>query len=87
MPQYSKRNSEIKNKLFQNAKKISKELNSAPVVIIVAGSKEAGIPRCFTGYSHLGDERDGRLRDLVGILETAKHIEVLNHFPKTKLDK
>lgn len=78
---------EIKIKLVQNAKKISEELNNVPVLVIVAGSKKAGIDRCFTGYSHLGEGREGRLRDMIGILETAKHIEVLNHFPNTKLDK
>lgn len=71
---------EIQAKLNHKAKAISEEFNGAPVVIIVAGSKGAGIPACTTGWSQIVEEREGRLRDLLGILETAKQIESYRHF-------
>ena len=49
----------------------------APVVVIIGGNAETGIKHCMLGSSmHTGE----RLRDLLGILETAKQIETLKHF-------
>ena len=71
---------EIKQDLRQEAERISQEYDGAPVVIIVAGSAEAGVPACTTAFANLSKGRKGRLRDLLGILQTAMQIETLNHF-------
>jgi hypothetical protein len=65
--------------LNKKAKEISEEFNGAPVVVIIAGSKNSGIPKTITGWANLGEGREGRLRDLLGILEASKQIESLNH--------
>jgi hypothetical protein len=67
----------VEKSLQSQAQKISRQFHGAPVVIIVAGSRKAEIPRCMLGSTlHAGT----RLRDLVGILETVKQIETLKHF-------
>jgi len=65
--------------LNKKAKEISEKFNGAPVVVIIAGSKNSGIPKTITGWANLGEGREGRLRDLLGILEASKQIESLNH--------
>lgn len=50
----------------------------APVVIVVAGSKEAKVPQCLTVWKFPGEGT--RLRDIVGVLQTAIQIESLRHF-------
>jgi hypothetical protein len=69
----------IEHDLKANAVQISKELNGAPVIIIVGGTG-ADIPRTMTASSF--KPGDGRLRDLLGILETSIQIETLKHFGK-----
>lgn len=69
----------IQSLLNKKAKEISKEFKGAPVVVIVAGSKKAGILKSTTGRANLGEGREDRLRDLLGILEASKQIESLNH--------
>ena len=49
----------------------------APVVIVVAGSGEAQVPQCLTVWKFPGEET--RLRDIVGVLQTAIQIESLAH--------
>ena len=49
----------------------------APVVIVVAGSKEAQVPQCLTVWKFPGEET--RLRDIVGVLQTAIQIESKRH--------
>jgi hypothetical protein len=71
---------QIQTRLNERASELSTEFNEAPVVIIVAGSQSAGIPACITGRANLGEGREERLRDLLGILETAKQIETRKHF-------
>lgn len=66
---------EIEIALKAEAERISQQYNGAPVVILVAGSTEAGVPRVMTA-SNL----KGRLRDLLGILQTAIQIESWKHF-------
>jgi len=68
--------------LNKKAKEISKEFNSAPVIIIVAGSKNAGITKTTTGWANLVEGKEGRLRNLLGILEASKQIESLKHLKK-----
>jgi hypothetical protein len=68
----------IERQLRRTAERISAEYGGAPVVVIVGGSVEAHVPRCMVG-STLHQEGD-RLRDLLGILQTAIQIETLKHF-------
>jgi hypothetical protein len=72
---------DIQQNLNKKANEISLEFNGAPVVIIVAGSEEANIPATITGWANLRDGGKGRFRDLLGIVEGAKQIETLKHFP------
>jgi hypothetical protein len=69
---------EIEKKLRQDAQKISKRHGGAPVVIILGAYREADtdIRRCMTASTLQGY----RLRDLLGILQTAIQIETLKHF-------
>lgn len=71
---------DIEKRLKTVAQKLSSELRGASVVIVVAGSKEASIPRTMTASRIKGE--DVRLRDLIGILQTAIQIESLKHFEK-----
>jgi hypothetical protein len=66
---------EIEYRLKTEAERIGRELGGVPVVVIAAGDTDAGIPRTMTG-SNL----TGRLRDLLGILQTAIQIETHKHF-------
>jgi hypothetical protein len=68
---------DIEFDLWEDAERLSKKYGGAPVVIIVAGDASADVGRCMLG-STLHD--GARLRDLLGILETAKQIEGLKHF-------
>jgi len=64
--------------LKAKAKEISGEYGGSETIIIIAGNKEAGIGRCMLGSTLiLGPNR---LRNLLGILETAIQIESLKHF-------
>jgi hypothetical protein len=69
---------DMERQLCRTAGRISTEYRGAPVVVIVGGSDEANVPRCMVG-STLHQEGD-RLRDLLGILQTAIQIETLKHF-------
>jgi hypothetical protein len=74
---------DIQTTLNEKASELSEKVfNNAPVVIIVAGSQRAEIPACMTGRANLGEGREERLRDLLGILETAKQIETRKHFTR-----
>ena len=63
--------------LSAEAARLSQRLNGAPVVIVVAGDESAGIPRTMTAT---GSATSMRLRDLLGILQTAIQIESWKHF-------
>jgi hypothetical protein len=69
---------EIEKGLRQDALRISKRHGGAPVVIIVGDYREADtdIRRCMTASTL----QEYRLRDLLGILQTAIQIETLKHF-------
>jgi hypothetical protein len=73
---------EIEKKLRAEASRISAEFGGAPVVVLVGGSEEANIPRVMTGSCIKG--ADVRLRDLLGILQTAIQIESWKHFRNWK---
>jgi hypothetical protein len=66
----------IEKALKRESERLSARYGSAPVVIIVGASKGANISRTMTG-SRI---KNGRLRDLLGILQTAIQIETLKHF-------
>ena len=70
---------DLRRKLQQEAERISSENNGSPVVVIVAGSKDAEVEACTTAWANLGEGREGRMRDLLGILEAAKQIEAHRH--------
>jgi len=68
---------QIKEEITKEAKNLSDRYQGAPVVIIVAGSKKADVGACITGR-FIPDSED-RLRDLVGIMQTAIQIESFQH--------
>lgn len=68
---------EIEKEVQPYADRISEGQRGAPVVVIVAGSTEADVPRCITVTS--SNLKNDRMRDLLGILEAAKQIKSLNH--------
>jgi hypothetical protein len=72
--------------LCQAASKLSEELGGTDIVIIAAGKRNTRFNRCTTG-STIFMRSGARLRDLLGILEMAKEVEVLKHFgllPKSR---
>jgi hypothetical protein len=72
----------IELELKSEAKKL-REKYGAPVVIIVAGAKEAKIHRTMTASSF--GKGEWRLRDLLGILQASIQIESWKHLrPKGK---
>lgn len=71
---------QLERELDEIARRISEKYQGAPVAIVLAGSKNAKVPRCVTGFSHIGQGREGRLRDLIEILQTSIQIETLRHF-------
>ena len=73
---------DIEIKLKTEANRISEQMKGAPVVIVVGGDSEASIPRTMTASSLKG--KDIRLRDLLGILQTAIQIESWKHFGNWK---
>lgn len=68
---------QIKEEIKKEAKNLSDRYQGVPVVIIVAGSKKADVGACITGRC-IPDSED-RLRDLVGIMQTAIQIESFQH--------
>jgi hypothetical protein len=68
---------EIEKMLKTEARRISKKLHGAPVVIIVGGSTQADIPRTMTATYIQGG--DVRLRDLLGLLQASIQIESWKH--------
>ena len=66
-------------KLKREAQRISDEHENAPVVIIVGGSRSAGIRETMTA-TWIKEGREERLRDLLGLLQVSIQIESLKHF-------
>ena len=68
---------DIEFKLWDEAELIRDKYNGAQVVIILGGDKSANIERTMISSTmHNGE----RLRDLLGLIESAKQIESLKHF-------
>lgn len=78
---------QIVAELREDADGISERYDRAPVAIIVAGSQEAAVPRCVTVFSNLGEGREGRMRDQLGILQASIQIEALNHLRREPLQR
>lgn len=70
---------EISQELNRYAQDISEQFNCAPVVISVAGSKSSGVRATTTVFVNLGKDREGRMRDKLGILQAATQIEAYEH--------
>lgn len=70
---------EIREHLENEAQRISQQYGGTAVAIIVAGSAAADIPACVTQFANLGEGREGRMRDQLGILQAAIQIESVNH--------
>jgi hypothetical protein len=68
---------DIEIELKHEAMRLGERYGNVPVVIIIAGSQETKVPRCMIGSNMRGRYR---LRDLLGILQTAIQIETLKHF-------
>jgi hypothetical protein len=71
---------QLKRELDAEARRISEKYGGAAVAIVLAGSQDAKALRCVTGFSHLSEGKEGRLKDLIAILQTSIQIETLRHF-------
>ena len=67
----------IELELKSEAERMSVRFSGAPVVIVLAGDKSADIPRTITTSA---SSTPLRLRDLLGILQTAIQTESWKHF-------
>ena len=71
---------QLERELDDEARRISEKYQGSPVAIVLAGSERANALRCVTCFSHIGEGRQGHLRDLIEILQTSLQIETLRHF-------
>ena len=69
-----------KARLHEAAAELSAELGGPPVVVVVGGSSKHGLEATMTGWSNLTDGREGRFRDILGILQSAIQIESFLHY-------
>ena len=67
---------QIERELEEVAKEISHRYG-APVVIVMGDTSESNVPRVMTAFA---DQSDIRLRDVLGLLETAIQYEGIRHF-------
>jgi hypothetical protein len=79
----------IEKRLRKEAERISKDYNGAPVIIIIGGTGADVQGKGKLNRNMLGTSlhKDYRLRDLIGILQTALQIETLKHFSPDFLKK
>ena len=76
---------EIKVELTAKAREVSGTLNGAPVVIVVGGSTTHDVPATAAGWANLVEGREGRFRDVVGLLQSAVEIESFIHYMEDPL--
>ena len=69
-----------KEALHAAAARVSEELGGAPVVVVVGGSSAHGLEATLAGWANLADGREGRFRDVLGILQSAVQIESFLHY-------
>lgn len=72
----------IERRLKIESDRISEEFGGAPVVVIIGGTEEAGVPRTMTASSLRG--KNIRLRDLLGILQASIQVESWKHLKNMK---
>ena len=76
---------EIKAELKVMAQEISQQFNGAPVVVVVGGSTKHDVPAVAAGWANLVEGREGRFRDVVGLLQSAIQIEAFQHYMEDEL--
>lgn len=76
---------QTKQRLHEAADELSRELGGAPVVVVVGGSSEHGIEATVAGWSRLANHREGRFRDVIGILQSAVQLESFFHYMEDDL--
>ena len=75
----------IKGRLHAAAKELSVELGHAPVVVVVGGDQASNTPATVAGWSQPHRGREGRFRDVVGILQSAIQFESFAHYMEDDL--
>ena len=76
---------QTKQRLHEAADELSQELGGAPVVVVVGGSSEHSIEATVAGWSNLSQHREGRFRDVIGILQSAVQLESFFHYMEDDL--
>jgi hypothetical protein len=71
---------QLEAELDQEARRISEKYEGALVAIVLAGYQNTKLPNCVTGFSHPGEGRKNRLKDLISILLTSIQTETLREF-------
>jgi hypothetical protein len=71
---------QLEGELDQIARWISEKYEGALVAIVLADSQDTKLPRCVTGFSHPGEGRKSRLKDLIMILQKSIQTETLREF-------
>ena len=74
-----------KEKLHQAAAAVSEELGGAPVVVVAGGSSDCGLEATLAGWANLVKGREGRFRDVIGILQSAVQLESFFHYMEDDL--
>ena len=74
-----------KEKLHQAAAAVSKELGGAPVVVVAGGASDCGLEATLAGWANLVKGREGRFRDVIGILQSAVQLESFFHYMEDDL--
>lgn len=69
-----------KEKLHEAAAAVSAELGGAPVVVVAGGASDCGLEATLAGWANLVHGREGRFRDVLGILQSAIQIESFLHY-------
>tara|TARA_R110002096_G_scaffold52142_3_gene136020 strand:+ start:342 stop:689 length:348 start_codon:yes stop_codon:yes gene_type:complete len=74
-----------KERLHQAAEELSLEMGGAPIVVVAGGSADHGVEATVAGWANLSDQREGRFRDVVGILQSAIQLESFFHYMEDDL--
>jgi hypothetical protein len=74
-----------KARLHTAAAELSQELGGGPIVIVAGGSTAHGIDATIAGWANLVEGREGRFRDVLGILQSAIQLESFFHYMEDDL--
>ncbi len=74
-----------KQKLHEAAATISEELGGAPIVVVAGGDSASGLEATIAGWANLAKGREGRFRDVIGILQSAVELESFFHYMEDDL--